>query len=122
MAQKMKLTTSAIPVIQSWIEQGLSAEQIAENIGCTVGSLRVRCSHLGISLRRRGLANGAHCMNASVRQSSRSLPMLVSVPETTAHLLQCQAALKGTTESKLVASLLDKITQDNLYDAILDED
>ena len=39
---------AGIPVL---VQQGWTAEAIAARIGCTVGTLRVRCCHAGISLR-----------------------------------------------------------------------
>jgi hypothetical protein len=47
-----KLTPSVISMIRPWLDQGLSVAEIAQKIGCTVGSLRVKCSQLKISLRR----------------------------------------------------------------------
>jgi hypothetical protein len=56
MARPGKVTSEIIPQIEHWLQQGLEAKEIARKIGCTIGTLRVRCSHLGISLRRRGNA------------------------------------------------------------------
>ena len=39
---------AGIPVL---VQQGLNAEAIAARLGCTVGTLRVRCSQAQISLR-----------------------------------------------------------------------
>jgi hypothetical protein len=47
------LTQAALTHVTSLVDQGLSAAEIATEIGCTLGTLRVRCSQLGISLRRR---------------------------------------------------------------------
>jgi hypothetical protein len=41
-------------VIRGLVDEGLSAQEIADRVGWTVGSLRVRCSQLKISLRRSG--------------------------------------------------------------------
>ena len=54
MPKRAKVTPAIIPQIALWLEQGLCAKDIAKQIGCTYGTLRVRCSQLGISLRRRG--------------------------------------------------------------------
>ena len=43
-----KNVMAGIPVL---VQQGMAAEAIAARIGCTVGTLRVRCCHAGISLR-----------------------------------------------------------------------
>src|SRR6188474_2135993 len=45
------LTKDAIAGIPVLVQQGLSAEAIAARLGCTVGTLRVRCSQAQISLR-----------------------------------------------------------------------
>ena len=52
MARPKKLTPIAVAQIPCWVAHGLSAAEIAEKLGCTLGTLRVRCSQLGISLRR----------------------------------------------------------------------
>lgn len=49
----MKFTPERLEQIKNLVERGQSKEQIAEIVGCTVGSLQVTCSRLGISLRRR---------------------------------------------------------------------
>jgi hypothetical protein len=144
MAQQKKLTPMAISKIRSWVEQGLSANEIAQNIGCTIGTLRVRCSQLKISLRHSRDKNGARAVNATARQApGRQIyeqfrkrsggghtaetdhgwneRLLVPVSEETVHKLQSQAALKGLSDSYLAATLLEKVAQDDLYNAILDE-
>jgi hypothetical protein len=47
------LTQAALAHVTSLVDQGRSAAEIAFEVGCTLGTLRVRCSQLGISLRRR---------------------------------------------------------------------
>jgi hypothetical protein len=47
-----KFSPAVVSNIPLWVEGGLSAEEIAQRVGCTVGGLRVRCSRLKISLRR----------------------------------------------------------------------
>ena len=48
-----KFTPARIEQIRNLVERGKTREEIAEITGCTVGSLRVTCSKLGVSLRRR---------------------------------------------------------------------
>jgi Protein of unknown function (DUF3102) len=48
----IKFTPERIGQTRNLVERGMSREQIAEVVGVTVGSLQVRCSRLGISLRR----------------------------------------------------------------------
>jgi len=47
------ITTDIINQIESWVDAGLSPKAIAEKIGCTLGTLKVRCAQLRISLRRK---------------------------------------------------------------------
>ena len=54
MPRRKLVTADVISQIESWVNNGLSAVAIAERIGCTLGTLRVRCSQFGISLRRKG--------------------------------------------------------------------
>ena|SRR5215471_15187383 len=56
------LTKAALAHVVSLVDHGHTAAQIASEIGCTVGTLRVRCSHHGISLRRRARGNRKECV------------------------------------------------------------
>jgi hypothetical protein len=47
-----KYTPERIQQIKDLVARGETCEQIAATIGVTVGSLKVTCSRLGISLRR----------------------------------------------------------------------
>jgi hypothetical protein len=58
------LTETALARVTGLIDQGRSAAEIASEIGCTLGTLRVRCSQLGISLRRRTTRNREETMTA----------------------------------------------------------
>lgn len=138
MTQNMKFTPLVIPQIKSWVDAGLRTEQIAQKIGCTVGTLRVRCSQLGISLRRARINDVANedktpasltacsyfegqSTRGSGERSAVERQLPVFVPEITVRRLKNQAALRGLTDAALAATLLEKIAQDDLYDAVLDE-
>jgi len=45
--------------IKKFVAEGISRDEIANQVGVTVGSLQVTCSRLGISLRRIILPNGS---------------------------------------------------------------
>jgi hypothetical protein len=47
-----KFTPERMDQIKNLVERGRSREEIAETIGCTVGTLAVTCSKFGISLRQ----------------------------------------------------------------------
>ena len=88
--------------IPAMIADGMGAAAIAEKLGCNLGTLKVRCSQAGISLR----TAKKHCR-------------LTISPETMMGLRQYPNA-KGCTDVKLAIDLLKVIVQDNLYDAVLD--
>jgi len=96
--RKSKIDPALIRVL---IDQGLSDLEIANRMGCTVGTLRVRCSQLKISLRR----------SAKVVLPQAILDQLVQ-----------RAALMGVSTATLAADLLEEIARDDLYDAVLDRD
>jgi hypothetical protein len=52
MAREKKFTSETVAQIRNLVENGKSRQDIAEQIGVTIGSLQVTCSRLGISLRR----------------------------------------------------------------------
>jgi hypothetical protein len=47
--------------------------------------------------------------------------LIVSISEATILMLRSRAESKGLSETGLAASLLERIAQDDLYDAVLDE-
>jgi DNA invertase Pin-like site-specific DNA recombinase len=49
MSRESKFTPEVFDEIRSLVAQGRSRAEIASNVGCTVGTLRVRCSQQGIS-------------------------------------------------------------------------
>jgi len=88
-------------LIQELIDQGRSDLEIANRLGCTVGTLRVRCSQLKLSLRR---------------------PAKVVLPQAILDQLNQRAELMGVSTTTLAADLLEEIARDDLYDAVLDRD
>ncbi len=96
--RKSKVDPALIRIL---IDQGLSDLEIANRMGCTVGTLRVRCSQLKVSLRR---------------------PAKVVLPQSILDQLERRAALMGVSTVSLAADLLEEIARDDLYDAVLDRD
>ena len=92
-------------LIPYFISEGLSDEEIAERMGWTVGTLRVRCSQLKISLRRK-VSTERH----------------IALPKAIVDQLQQYAATMGISASSLAIELLEAITRDRLYRAVLDRD
>src|SRR5262245_24749400 len=59
MSRPTILTQPVLARVASLVDNGRSAAEIASEIGCTLGTLRVRCSQHGISLRRRATGESA---------------------------------------------------------------
>ena len=101
----MRKSKSDPALIPALVQEGLSDLEIANRMGWTVGTLRVRCSQLKISLRRKDI-NGRQFV----------------LPQTIFDELQQRAAMMGVSTSALAAELLHAIVRDRLYNAVLDRD
>ena len=126
MPRSKLLTSATLDQIETWLNEGLCAAAIAEKIGCTLGTLRVRCSQYGISLRRKkspGAAVG--CSSHPASQTRGDLPtklLRIHMAKPTVNNLRSRAAQKGISESTLAVVLLESIVRDDLFEAVLDED
>ena len=118
---------AGIPVL---VQQGWTAEAIAARIGCTVGTLRVRCCHAGISLRVPKevkvvpLVPLVPASPAKPPQPKRffafAVPTTLQLSKVAMSRLRQRAEATGMTEAALVTNLLEVIAQDDLFDAVLD--
>jgi hypothetical protein len=138
MAKRKIFTPLVISQIASLVDQGISSEDIAQQVGCRVGSLRVRCSQLGISLRRRKSVEDLPSDSDEIQYSQPSKRQIrrersngdlvpdphtalgVSLSQVTMDRLRQQGALRGISRSTLAATLLQVIARDDLYEAVLD--
>jgi DNA-binding CsgD family transcriptional regulator len=143
------LTKAALDRVTRLVNQGRSAAEIADELGCTLGTLRVRCSQHRISLRRRTGGNfdetftpmdlvagpdanprsksgdrgyGVEHGRPIVREASTQvhIELKVMLPRITAEQLRQRGALRGISSSTLAEKLLVTIGRDCLYDALLD--
>src|SRR4029079_849435 len=96
---RLKFTPHVLEQIPKLVSDGKSASEIAGQIGCSVDSLRVRCSQLGVTLRGNGL---------TVRLSRTALDGL-----------RQQAMAEDMSEAGLASALLEVIARDGLYKAVL---
>lgn len=105
------LTKAVLDTIPEMVAQGnMRADDIAEKLGCNIGTLKVRCSQAKISLRPPGSRRGRpRTDERTIRLSGDAMA-----------LLQRRAALSGKSETALARELLETIARDNLYDAVLD--
>ena len=116
---------AGIPVL---VQQGLNAEVIAARLGCTVGTLRVRCSQAQISLRVPKVVKVVPLVPASKPpEQKRCFAFAMPTTPTTLQLsraamsrLRQRAEATGVNEAALVRNLLEVIAQDDLFDAVLD--
>lgn len=92
--------------------QGTAATEIAKAIGCTLGTLRVKCSQTGISLRRQN--------SAAPRKASVSKRLSFALSNDVAIRLKQRAENKKMTTEDFAVALLEAIVRDNLYDAVID--
>ena len=119
---------AGIPVL---VQQGLNAEAIAARLGCTAGTLKVRCSQAQISLRVPKevkvvplvpLVPASHAAQAAKakRCFAFAVPTTLQLSKVAMSRLRQRAEATGMTEADLVTTLIEVIAQDDLYDAVLD--
>jgi len=136
--RRRKFTPHVVAQIRHLLDQGVNTAEIASKIGCTVGSLRVTCSRLAISLRRRNttprksnqrrtparkpreLAPSLQQHSRKSRASQRTRVTLL-LQHGIVDQLRKQSATKGVSHSTLAAKLIEAIVLDNLFEAVLDE-
>ena len=119
---------AGIPVL---VQQGLNAEAIAARLGCTAGTLKVRCSQAQISLRVPKEVKVVPLVPLvpapqppkppkQKRSYAFALPATLQLSRVAMSRLRQRAEATGMTEAELVTKLLEMIAQDDLYDAVLD--
>ena len=125
--QQRRLTKDRIAGIPVLVQQGLNAEAIAARLGCTVGTLRVRCSQAQISLRVPKEVKVVPMVSASPAkppQSNRcfafAVPTTLQLSRVAMSRLRQRAEAIAVNEAKLASDLLEVIARDDLYDAVLD--
>jgi hypothetical protein len=125
------LTKNVMAGIPALVQQGLNAEAIAARLGCTAGTLKVRCSQAQISLRAPKEikvvplvplvpAPEAPKPPKQKRSYAFALPTTLQLSRVAMSRLRERAEAMGVTEAALAATLLEMIVQDDLYDAVLD--
>ena len=101
-----RITDEMYARIPALLEQGTTKPAIAAMFGVTLGTLAVRCSQHGISLRKSAPRTLVLPLSEDVLKSLRDA----------AHSLGKDSA------ARLVSDLLRKIVTDDLYKAVLDEE
>ncbi len=112
-------TAAGVSLINRLRDEGRSPAEIAETLGCALGTLRVRCSQLGISLRQN--RHGKRNVIQDIVRQKLDTSLTITLPPDAIERLRCRALSIGWTESQLASELLKVIAQDDLFNAILDE-
>jgi transposase-like protein len=99
------------------VSAGAKMADIARNLGCTLGTLRTKCSIAGVSLRRPGPRGPLGPRKPKPAPSA----MALELSDATVRALAAQAAATGTTGDKLAGRLLETIVAENLVTAVLDD-
>jgi hypothetical protein len=119
---------AGIPVL---VQQGLNVGAIAARLGCTAGTLKVRCSQAQISLRPPKEVKvlplvplvplvPARKPQKQKRSYAFAVPTTLQLSRVAMSRLRQRAEATGMTEAELVTTLLEVIARDDLYDAVLD--
>ena len=118
MSRKVTIFSSAtIELIRSLADQGKSSSEIAEMIGSTAASVRVRCSQLKIKL------TPGRPRLPQTRQRHIQEPRLVLYMRPAIYAaLKRKAAGMRKSPHQLAEALLDAIVKSDLCEAVLDED
>jgi hypothetical protein len=116
------LTKEKLDSIPALIVDGLSNEQIAAQLGCTLGTLKVRCSKHGISLSRRPARTTPPPVPRPPPKAVPQTALQLQISRLSMLRLQKHANDKGLVATRLAAELLEMIITDDLYVAVLDHE
>ena len=143
-------TASIIAEIVRRARSGATGKAIAERLGLKELSLRVKCSKLGISLRKCREAQAAmdddllvfaedrvaaapafvasypsvmssEATLSPLREVASRTPLIIDVPYHTTVQFRQWAASRGTSAERLASHMLTVIAQEDLANAILDD-
>jgi hypothetical protein len=110
---KPRISDEMFETIPSMVEQGMSAQEIALQLGVRTGSLSVMCCRRGISLRRPTTGRPPRQLKSAV-EITLDRSVLIS--------LRREAERTGRRSANtLISDLLTHIVRDGLYSAVLDE-
>ena len=107
--------------IPALLLEGMTKAEIAAIYGVTSGTLVVRCSQRGISLRRGGTLpqRTKQPKRTNLTLPDEPLPLSDGVLKS---LSEAARAMGKDSTARLVSDLLEKIVSDGLYKAVLDEE
>jgi hypothetical protein len=105
--------------IRRMVAEGQKPAEIARVIGCTEGTLRVKCSINKLSLQG---PNGKRRRWARrPPEPEPNHPIQFELPRSVMGDLSSFAKKRGVSRNMLVTQLLELVVRDNLYMAVLDD-
>ena len=110
-------TPKNVNLIRGLADRGRSASEIAEVIGSTPASVRVRCCQLKIKLIRRGRPPRL----GRKLDGPRERKMVVYTRPEVYEALNRRASHMRKSPVELAALLLEAIVRSDIYDAVLDD-
>lgn len=110
-------TPRAVKIIRGLADQGKSASEIAEIIGSTPASVRVRCCQLKIKLPRRGRPSRSGSRPRDMQERKVALYVRSDVYAA----LNAKAAHMQKSPDELAGMLLEAIAASDIYGAVLDQ-
>jgi hypothetical protein len=110
-------TPGAVQIVRRLAGEGKSAAEIANVIGSTPASVRVRCCQLGIKL-----AQGARIELSKTQQCNIKEQKLIAVPPLIYAALADKAARMQKSADELARMLLEAVVSSDIYEAVLDAD
>ena len=113
---RSRITDDMFARIPALLLEGMTKGEIAAMYGVTPGTLVVRCSQRGISLR--GGGSPTNRTNLPER-TNLTLPLSDDVLKS---LREAARSMGKESTARLVSDLLEKIASDGLYKAVLDEE
>jgi len=118
---RSRITDDMFARIPALLLEGMTKAEIAAIYGVTPGTLVVRCSQRGISLRRGGtlLERSKLPRRTNLTLPDEPLPLSDGVLKS---LSEAARAMGKDSTARLVSDLLEKIASDGLYKAVLDEE
>ena len=117
---RSRITDDMFARIPALLLEGMTKAEIAATYGVTSGTLVVRCSQRGISLRRGGtLPKRTKLPGGSLTLPDEPLPLSDGVLKS---LSEAAQAMGKDSTARLVSDLMEKIASDGLYKAVLDEE
>ena len=129
-----KFTSERIQQIKDLVSRGETCEVIAAQIGATVGTLKVTCSRLGISLRRprvkllppstatdttKGAGAAAAIFTIRMQYNGRAQDTEIPLTPNMISQLALEASARDQKIAELAKDLLEVVTEKGLFDEVL---